>query len=80
MQLWMFATPVVYPASVVPDRWRWLFSLNPMAGIIGTYRDATLGMPIQWGNLGVSVASAMIVGIVGFWQFRRMEASFADEI
>lgn len=80
MQLWMFATPVVYPTGIVPDRWQGLFALNPMTGLIEAYRGATLGTPIDWHLLGVSVVSALIVGMLGFWQFRRLQASFVDVI
>jgi lipopolysaccharide transport system permease protein len=80
MQLWMFATPVVYPTGIVPGRWRSLFALNPMAGLIDAYRAAILGSTMDWGTLGISAASAVAIGSVGVWQFRRMEATFADVI
>ena len=47
VQFWMFATPVVYPASLVPEEWRWLLYLNPMAGIIEGFRSAFLGKPFD---------------------------------
>lgn len=78
IQLWMFATPVVYPASVVPERWRLVFSLNPMAGIIEAYRTSALGRPMPWASLGVSLAVVLAVTTIGAWQFRRMERRFAD--
>lgn len=78
VQLWMFATPVVYPASVVPAKWRLLFSLNPMAGIIEAYRNAAIGRPIPWAALGVSTLVVIAVSILGGWSFRRMERHFAD--
>jgi lipopolysaccharide transport system permease protein len=80
MQLWMFATPVVYPASIVPERWRPLFALNPMTGIIEAYRAAVLGRPLDWGTLGVSALSAVLLGAVGAWQFHRLERTFADVV
>lgn len=78
IQLWMFATPVVYPSSVVPERWRLLFAMNPMAGIIDAYRACALGRPIQWGTLGISLVVIAVITTIGTWQFRRMERSFAD--
>ena len=78
IQLWMFATPVVYPASVVPERWRLLFALNPMAGVIEGYRAAALGRPLDWSTLGVSVAVIVVLTTIGGWRFRRMERRFAD--
>jgi lipopolysaccharide transport system permease protein len=80
MQIWMFGTPVVYPAGIVPERWRGLFALNPMTGLIEGYRSVTLGTTIDWRTLGVSVASAVVIAVLGFWQFRRVEATFADVI
>ena len=78
MQIWMYATPVVYPSSVVPGKWKLVFALNPLAGLIEAYRAAMLGRPIDWASLGVS--SVVIVATVAFglWQFRRLEREFAD--
>jgi len=78
MQLWMYATPVVYPASVVPEKWRALLGLNPLAGIIEAYRSATLGRPIGWDLLAVSAVTTLVAVAVGIWQFRRTERVFAD--
>jgi len=78
LQLWMFATPIVYPASLVPDAYRFVYELNPMAGIIAAYRAAALGNPIDWASLGVSAVVAVLFLITGWWQFRRMDRHFAD--
>jgi lipopolysaccharide transport system permease protein len=80
MQLWMFATPVVYPASLVPAGWRPLFALNPMTGIIEACRAAVLGTALDWPSLGISALSAAVLVALGAWQFHRMEQSFADEV
>lgn len=80
VQIWMYATPVVYPASVVPDKWRLLFALNPLTGIIEAFRAATLGRPVPWSLLGVSAAMTVVAVAVGLWQFGRMERSFADVV
>jgi len=80
MQLWMFATPVVYPASLVPAGWRPLFALNPMTGIIEAYRAAVLGTALDWPSLGISALSAAVLVALGAWQFHRMEQSFADQV
>jgi homopolymeric O-antigen transport system permease protein len=80
MQLWMFVTPVVYPASLVPPAWRPVLALNPMAGLIEAYRAATLGLPLDWTTLGVSVVSGLVLAAPGVWQFRRMERGFADVV
>lgn len=80
MQLWMFATPVVYPASLVPPAWRPVYALNPMTGIIEAYRAAALGLPCDWAGLGLSMLSGLALAALGAWQFRRMERTFADVI
>jgi lipopolysaccharide transport system permease protein len=80
MQLWMFATPVVYPTSLVPPGWQPLFALNPMTGIIEAYRAAVLGTALDWPSLGISTLSAAVLAALGAWQFHRMEQSFADQI
>jgi lipopolysaccharide transport system permease protein len=80
MQLWMFATPVVYPASVVPERWQLVFALNPMTGIIEAYRDAALGRPLAWPQLAVSSLVAGLALVIGGLEFRRMERRFADVV
>ena len=78
IQLWMFATPVVYPTSVVPARWRLLFAINPMAGIIDAFRAAALNRPTAWGSLGIACGVIVVVTVIGGWQFRSMERRFAD--
>jgi len=80
-QIWMFATPVVYPASLVPDKWRWLNDLNPMAGIIEGFRWALLRTPFP----GVNKMALMVVCIVallvlGMAYFNRIERKFVDVI
>ena len=81
IQLWLFATPVAYPASLVPEFLRPVYGLNPMVGVIEGFRWALLGsQPPSFPMLIVSalVASLLLVG--GLFYFRRMEDSFADVI
>ena len=80
LQLWMYASPVVYPASLVPGRWRQLYDLNPMAGLVEGFRAALLGGRINW--MSLTVAAALIIGllIVASIKFRRMENQFADVV
>ena len=78
LQLWMFATPVVYPGSLVPEKYRFWFHLNPAAGVIAGYRDAILGNPMDWPALSISSALALVFFALGLWQFRRMDRFFAD--
>ncbi|QQS44849.1 MAG: ABC transporter permease [Acidobacteriota bacterium] len=82
IQFWMFATPIIYPASMMPERWRPLLSLNPMTGIIEGYRAALLGgingASVNWQSLGLSIGIALAVLIYALYDFRRMEKTFAD--
>jgi lipopolysaccharide transport system permease protein len=78
-QLWMFATPVAYPSSLVPQPWRAWFGLNPMAGVVEGFRWALLGKaggpgPLLW--VSVAAVAALLFG--GVVYFRRTEATFAD--
>jgi homopolymeric O-antigen transport system permease protein len=80
VQLWMFATPVIYPASVVPARWRWALMLNPAAGIVEGHRAAFLGGAFDWPALGLSLAVTLGLLALASLAFRRMERGFADVI
>ena len=80
IQLWMFLSPVIFPASLVPQKWRWLFLLNPLTGIIEGFRSALFGRPFYWPALGISSALTVIVLIYSAYTFRRMERQFADLI
>ncbi len=80
IQLWMFATPVVYPASLVPDRWQWLFHINPMVGLIEGFRSAFLGRPLDTSGLLISCLVALALLITGVLYFEKVERRFADII
>ena len=78
-QLWLFATPVAYPSSLLPEPWRSLYGLNPMAGVVEGFRWALLGRTNAPGPLiAVSVAAVLVLLIGGLWYFTRMERTFAD--
>ena len=79
VQFWMFATPIVYPSSLVPEKWRALYGLNPMAGVVDGFRWALFGTSTGSGSLIlVSVVSVLLILFVGIAYFRRMERGFAD--
>ena len=81
IQILMYASPVVYPASSVPQQFRLLYSLNPMAGVIEGFRSALLGTnPMPWDMLAVGTLSAIVIALSGLWYFRRMERYFADVV
>ena len=79
IQIWMFASPIVYPVSLVPEQWRWLYGLNPMAGVIEGFRWALLGRtapdPVV---MAESIVVLFVVLIAGTVYFRKMERQFAD--
>jgi len=78
IQLLMFATPIIYPVSIIPARWRWALNLNPLTGIIEGYRAAFFGRPFNWPMLAISAAITLaLLGYAAFY-FRRMERTFAD--
>lgn len=80
VQLWLFATPVAYSSSLVPSRWRPLYALNPMVGVIDGYRWAVLGVRLQGPTVAVSLCSVAALLLFGVWTFRRQERSFADMV
>lgn len=80
MQVWMYATPIIYPASLVPEKWKWLFYLNPMAGMIDAFRSAFLGRPFDFAAIGISFAVAILFFIAGVAYFEKVERRFADII
>jgi len=80
VQLWMFVTPVIYPVSMVPERWQWLLYLNPMTGLVEGFRAAFLGKPFDLIGLGFSMAIATAMLIVGVAHFEKVERRFADII
>jgi lipopolysaccharide transport system permease protein len=81
MQLWMFATPVVYPLSLVPARWRSLYILNPMVGIIETFRRGMLeGKAPDFQALAMSTVVSLLLLPIAYIYFKRVEATVADII
>jgi len=81
VQIWMYASPVVYPVTLVPERWRLLYSLNPMVGIIEGFRWALLGKEITAiGMIGVSTITVLMLLWGGATFFKRMERTFADVV
>jgi lipopolysaccharide transport system permease protein len=77
-QLWMFASPVVYPSSLVPDQWRLLYGLNPMVGIIEGFRSSLFGLRFNWPALASSIVITLSLLVYSAYTFRRTEKEFAD--
>ena len=79
-QILLYATPVFYPSKLVPERYRFLLDLNPMTAILESFRAALSGADIPWARLGVATSIIVVVGAVGFANFKRLEQTFADRI
>lgn len=79
-QLWMFASPVIYPLNFVPERWRWTFYLNPLVGAIDAFRSSLLGLPFNWPAIAVAWVVTIAIGWLGLSYFRRVERRLADLI
>jgi len=79
LQLWMFTTPVMYSLQLVPDRWRFLFSLNPLNGLIDGFRRVTvMGLMPDLGQLSISIAGTALIWLVTWPLFRYLSQYFAD--
>lgn len=81
IQIWLFVSPIVYPVSLVPERWRWLLSLNPMTGVLDGFRWSLLDRPApELQVIGVSALAAVLLLGSGLLYFRRIERTFVDVI
>jgi len=80
IQLWMFVSPVVYPLALVPERWRLVYSLNPLVGIIEGFRAALFGKSFNWQALGISAIVTVALLVYAGYVFKRREKTFADII
>ena len=81
MQFWMIATPIAYPSSLLPEPWRAIYGLNPMAGVVEGFRWALLGSAAAPGPIvAVSSLVALAMLVSGAYFFRRMEKTFADVV
>lgn len=80
MQIWLFVSPIIYPASLVPDEWRWVLVLNPMTGIIESFRAALFNRDFHWWSLGYSTLFTLALFVYSSYSFRRMEKKFAEYI
>jgi lipopolysaccharide transport system permease protein len=78
VQIWMFATPIVYPLSFVPAKWRWLVLLNPMVPVVEAFRASLFGRPVEFSGVVYATVIAVILIVSGSIYFRRLERLFAD--
>ncbi|HEV2790571.1 MAG TPA: ABC transporter permease [Solirubrobacterales bacterium] len=81
IQMWLFASPVVYASSEIPEPWQTLSALNPMVGVVEGFRWATLGTgDAPWDLIGISAAAAVVFLVAGLAYFDRVERAFADYV
>lgn len=80
LQIWMYVTPIVYPLSIVTEKWRKLMYINPLTGIVEGVRSAAVGKEFNWNAIACSVIITALVFIAAVSAFRRIEKSFADLI
>jgi lipopolysaccharide transport system permease protein len=77
----MFVSPVIYPVSMVDEKYQWLLALNPMGGVISAFRASLLGhQPIDWLLLIISAVMIVLLFFSGIFYFKRMEKTFADVV
>lgn len=80
LQLWMFASPIVYPSNLVPQQWKWAYELNPLAGLIEGFRASLLGLDFNQRSLAVSAAITMALLVYSTYAFKRLDDEFADVV
>ena len=79
-QFWMFATPIFYSSTMLPERLQWIVAINPLTGIIKGFRSALFGHPVDESGLAISIASTLVLLVYAAYVFRHMEESFADVV
>jgi lipopolysaccharide transport system permease protein len=80
IQVWMFMTPIIYPITRIPEQWLWLYTLNPMVGVVQVFRAVLLNEPTALQYNGLSIIVSLILLFTGTIYFRRMERIFADVV
>ncbi|MEP6704939.1 MAG: ABC transporter permease [Acidobacteriota bacterium] len=80
LQVWMITSPIFYPTSLLSEKWRLVFALNPLTGILEGFRSALFGLPFDWPVIGLSSLSLAILSTLSLFVFKKMEDKFADLI
>ena len=80
IQVWFYASPILYPVSLVPEKWRWLYFLNPMSGIIEAYRDVLIYNRLPGDYLMSTTFISLLIFLLGYWFFKKVEPQFADVV
>lgn len=80
LQIWMVASPIFYPITLLSEKWKLVFALNPLTGILEGFRSALFGTPFDWTVIGISTVSIVVIVLISLFVFKRMEDDFADLI
>ena len=80
LQVWMIISPVFYPTNLLSEKWRLVFAINPLVGILEGFRASLFGTPFDWQVIGISCASILVLTLFSLFIFKRMEDDFADLI
>ncbi len=80
IQLWLFASPVIYPSSIMPEQWKWILLLNPMTGIIEGFRASLFGKSFDWSAMALAAVCTLSIIVISAYVFRRVEETFADVV
>jgi lipopolysaccharide transport system permease protein len=78
LQVWLFISPVFYPSDWIPEKWRYVFALNPITGCLDAFRYVLFGTPLHAATFSISIAVTLLLTFVSIYVFRRMEDDFAD--
>jgi lipopolysaccharide transport system permease protein len=80
LQIWMLASPVFYPTTLLSEKWKLIFAMNPLTGILDGFRSALFGTAFEWEVIGISCSSLVVMTLFSLFVFRQMEDDFADMI
>lgn len=80
IQIWFYASPILYPITLVPEKWKWLYFLNPMAGIISGYRDVLIYNRLPGSYMVPAAVISLVILAAGYWFFKSVETQFADVV
>ena len=78
LQVWLYATPVLYDSTLIPERWHWVLALNPMTGVVMGFRSALFGFPLDWPITLISIGSAGLTVLAGIVTFLKLDSALAE--
>jgi lipopolysaccharide transport system permease protein len=80
LQVWMITSPIFYPSNLLSEKWKLVFAINPLTGILDGFRSSLFGAPFDWAVIGVSCVSLIVLMVISLFVFKTMEDQFADLI